>query len=82
MDNLKNKSTKELKDTLKVLNIVSISLSVVVLLLLSICVYGLITKENNTTFMALLVVGISCGAMLPMQLSSMKKIKFEIKSRK
>ena len=80
ISNLKNKSTKDLKDTLKMLKIVAISLSIVIFLLLSICIYGLIYKENNPTFLALLVFGFSCSAML--QLNSMKKINFEIKYRK
>lgn len=81
-ESFKDKTTKELEDTLKVLKMVSISLSLLVFLLLSVCVYGLITKENNTTFIALLLVGLSCGTMLPLQISSMKKIKTEITSRK
>ncbi|WP_397447680.1 hypothetical protein [Polaribacter sp. R77954] len=80
--NFENKSTKDLEDTLKVMKAVAITLSIVILLLLSICVYGLVTKENKTTFIALFVVGVSCGAMLPIQISSMNKIKTEIESRK
>lgn len=78
---LNNKSIKELKDTLKVLNIVAYSLLSVIFLLLAFTIYGLLFKENNKTFLALLVVGLSCSAILPLQFSSMKKIKEEIKSR-
>ncbi|MHB0753957.1 hypothetical protein [Polaribacter sp. M15] len=81
-NSFKNKTPKELEDTLKILKILAISLSLVIFLLFSICIYGVITKENNTTFIALFVVGVSCGAMLPLQISSMNKIKSEIKSRK
>ena len=80
-NNFKNKSTKELEGTLKLMKIVSTSLLIVILLLLSITVYGLFFKENQATFLALFVVGISCGAILPLQFSTMKKIKNEIKSR-
>lgn len=79
---LSGKSTKELKDTPKVLNIVAYSLVGVIVLLLSVTLYGLLFEENNKTFLALLVVGLSCSAILPLQFSSMKKIKDEIKSRK
>ena len=78
---LSSKSTKELKDTLKVLNIVAYSLLSVIFLLLAFTIYGLLFKENNKTFLALLVVGLSCSSILPLQFSSMKKIKDEIKSR-
>lgn len=75
------KSTKELKDTLKVLKTVAYCLATVVLLLLSIVIYGLLFKENSETFLALLVVGLSCSTILPLQFSSMKNIKDEINSR-
>ena len=75
------KSTKELKETLNVLKIVAYSLATVIFLLLSIVTYGLLFKENNKTFLALLVVGLSCSAILPLQFSSLKKIKDEIKNR-
>ena len=75
------KSTKELKETLNVLKIVAYSLATFIFLLLSIVTYGLLFKENNKTFLALLVVGLSCSAILPLQFSSLKKIKDEIKNR-
>jgi hypothetical protein len=40
------------------------------------------TKEDNGTFVALFVVGVSCGAGLPLQFINMKKIKAELESRK
>ena len=80
-NNFSHKSTKELKGTLKMMKIISTSLSIVIFALLSTTIYGLIVKENNATFLALFVVGISCGAILPLQFSTMKKIKTELKSR-
>lgn len=79
--NFENKSTKELEDTLKMLKVIFYALSAVIVLLLTITIYGMVTKENNGTFMALLVVGISCVGILPMQFSSMKKVKEELKNR-
>ena len=79
--NFKNKTTKELADTLKMLKIIAISLLVIITLLLSITVYGMLTKEDNGTFIALFVVGISCAGILPLQFASMKKVKDELKSR-
>lgn len=80
-DSFKEKSTKELEGSLKAMKIVSIVLSTVIGLLLIITIYGLIFKENQATFLALFVVGISCGAILPLQFATMKKIKTELKSR-
>lgn len=77
----KNKSTKELSDTLKMLKIVFITLTVVIALLLAITIYGLFFKDNNATFIALFAVGVSCAAILPVQFISMKKIKNELTSR-
>ena len=79
--NLKSKSTKELEDSLKIMKVISTTLLIGVILLISITGYGLLFKDNNATFLPLLVVGISCGGILPMQFASMKKIKTELKSR-
>jgi len=78
---LKSKSTKELEGSLKGLKVISFALVFVISLLLAFTIYGLLFKENNSTFMALLVVGISCSGILPIQFMSMKKIKNELKSR-
>lgn len=80
-NNFSHKSTKELKGTLKMMKVISTSLAVIIFALLSTTIYGLIVKENNATFLALFVVGISCGAILPLQFTTMKKIKIELKSR-
>lgn len=80
-NNLENKSTKELEGSLKGLKIISTALVVVIGLLLSITIYGMLFKDNNSTFIALFVVGISCAGILPLQFMSMKKIKNELKSR-
>jgi len=80
-NNLESKSTKELQGSLKVLKIISIALIIVISLLLSITIYGILFKDNNATFIALFVVGVSCAAILPVQFISMKKIKTELNSR-
>jgi len=80
--NFSHKSTKELESTLKLMKLISTALAIVIFALLAITVYGLIAKENNATFLALFVVGISCGAILPLQFTTMKKIKAELNSRK
>jgi hypothetical protein len=80
-ESFKDKPTKELEGTLKMLKIISYSLSVIIILLLSFTIYGMAAKEDNGTFVALFVVGLSCAAILPLQFESMKKIKNELKTR-
>lgn len=78
---LSDKSTDELKNTLKTLQTISYILAIVIFLLFCFTIYGLIFIEKNSTFIALFAVGISCSAILPLQFSSIKKIKTELKSR-
>lgn len=80
-NNLESKSIKELEGSLKAMKIISTALLVVIILLLSITIYGLLFKDNRSTFLPLLVVGLSCGGILPMQFATIKKIKTELKSR-
>jgi len=51
-------------------------------LLLITSIYGLVTKENNLTFISLIAVAISLSAILPILFMNMKKIKKKINSRK
>ncbi len=81
IDTFKNKTTNELKNSVQALKVTTIALTIVVVLLLSLTIYGLLTKDDKSTNWALLAVGISCGSMIPIQLMSMKKMKDEINSR-
>ena len=81
-ENLQSKSSKELEGSLRATKVISTALLVVVTLLISITIFGLIFKDNNSTFLPLLVVGLSCSAILPLQFATMKNIKTELKSRK
>lgn len=81
-DDLKSKATKKLEEELKTINTITGALIGVLTVLLTVSIYGLITKENNTTFIALIVVAISCSAILPSQFSSIKKVKTELRLRK
>ncbi|MFT6871371.1 MAG: hypothetical protein ACJAVN_000369 [Roseivirga sp.] len=76
-----NKTTEQLKASLGMLKGITIVLAVVVGLLIIVNIYGLLTKEDNSTFIALFAVAISCGGMIPLQMINMKKIKAEIASR-
>lgn len=81
-NNLENKSTEDLENLLKMLKIIAYSLTVLILILLCFSIYGLLFSDNNGTFIALFAVGISLFGILPIQFSSMNKIKKEIASRK
>ena len=76
-----NKPTEQLKASLGMLKGITIVLAVVVGLLIAVNIYGLLTKEDNSTFIALFAVAISCGGMIPLQMINMKKIKAEIAAR-
>jgi len=43
--------------------------------------YGLLTRENSSLDIALLVIAISCGLTLPTQFKNMRKIKVELDKR-
>jgi hypothetical protein len=78
----KNNTTEKLEGQLKAIIIIASMLFGVLSLLFITAIYGLITKENNSTFIALIVVAISLSAILPLQLINIKNIKDELKSRK
>tara|TARA_B100000795_G_C22793515_1_gene438171 strand:+ start:133 stop:387 length:255 start_codon:yes stop_codon:yes gene_type:complete len=80
-DNFKNKTTGQLKISLRVIKIITIALICVITLLLSITIYGMATKEDIGTFIAPFVVGISCSGILPLQFMLMTRIKSELASR-
>jgi len=75
---MNNKTTEKLESKLKAIKIITGALIGVLTLLLIISIYGLIAKENNSTFIALIAVAISCIAILPIQFINMKKIKTEL----
>jgi hypothetical protein len=81
-DDFKQITTAQLLSNLYLIKAITIALICAVTLLLSMAIYGMATKEDNGTFVALFVVGVSCGAGLPLQFINMKKIKAELESRK
>jgi nitrate reductase NapE component len=78
----KNKTTEKLEGELKAIKIIASMLFGVLALLLITSIYGLITQENKSTFIALLVVAISLSAILPLQFVNIKKIKDELELRR
>ena len=79
---LKDKTTEKLNGELKGLKMINGALIGVLSLLFIVCVYGLITKEDSSTFMALIVVPLALSAIIPLNYGNMKKIKKELELRK
>ncbi len=80
-EDLKNKTTGKLKSDLKSIKAVSWILAATLILLVAVNIYGLIFKENKSTFIALMAVAAGLSAIIPSQYSTMKKIKTELKLR-
>ena len=53
----------------------------VLLVLFGVTIYGLLMKEEKTTFIALIAVGLSCSVILSQQVNHIKKIKAELAKR-
>ncbi len=56
---LKNKTTEKLKAELKGIKMVVGALIVVLSTLFIVCIYGLLAKDNTSTFIALIVVALA-----------------------
>lgn len=80
-NDLKNKTTEQLQSNLTMIKAVTGALVVVLTGLMAVTIYGFVTKEDKSTFIALFAVAISCSGILPLQFISMKKIKTELKLR-
>ena len=80
-EDVSSKSTEELTVELKKNKSVSGTLAGVLLLLFGVTIYGLLMKEEKTTFIALIAVGISCSVILSQQINNIRKIKAELAKR-
>jgi Na+(H+)/acetate symporter ActP len=80
-NDLQSKTIKQLNSNLSALQAITIALVVVLTLLMLISIYGYVTKENKSTFIATFALAIALSAALPIQFISMKKIKTELKLR-
>ena len=80
-NDLNNKTIEQLQSNLRVNKAISISLVIVLTLFTAITIYGLITKEDTATFIALFAVACSCWSLLPIPFYTIKKIKTELKLR-
>ena len=80
-NDLKNKTTEQLKSNRNVNKAITIALIIGLTLFIVITIYVFIAKENKSTFIALFAVACSCWSFLPIPFISMKKIKTELKLR-
>lgn len=78
---LNEKTTAQLQSELKLLKAITIALIVVLTLLFLICIYGLLFKENNTTFFSLIIIPFALSPIVLVNMSTMKKVKKELASR-
>lgn len=78
---LNKKTTEQLQSELKTINTVTGALIGVLFVLFAVVIYGLLTNENKSIFIALIAVGVSCSVILPLQFSNIKKIKTELNLR-
>jgi hypothetical protein len=80
-DNLDNISTEQLQTNLRMNKAISISLIIVLSLFMAFTIYGLIAKEDTSTFIALFAIACTSWSFLPLQFEVVKKIKTELNSR-
>ena len=79
---LKEKTSEKLIGELNLIKAITGALIFVMLVLIGVCIYGLLTKENNTVFFALLIIPLALSPIMIMNARNMKKIKAELESRK
>ncbi|MFI1770951.1 hypothetical protein [Thalassobellus citreus] len=79
---LKDKTVEKLQGELKGLKMINGALIGVLIFLFIVCIYGIVTKEDNSTFRALIVVPLALSAIIPLNYGNMKKIKKELELRK
>ncbi|MEB3346890.1 redox-active disulfide protein 2 [Aquimarina gracilis] len=80
-NDIKSKSSEKLQSELKVIKAITGTLIGTLILLFALVFYGLFATDKKGVFIPLLMVAISCSAILPLQFISMKKIKAELDSR-
>jgi hypothetical protein len=79
---LSNKPTEKLQSELKTIKVLTGALIGSLFVLFAAAIYGLLNIENKLIFIALIAVTISLSAILPLQFSSMKKIRTHLNTRK
>ncbi|OSY88763.1 hypothetical protein WH52_03575 [Tenacibaculum holothuriorum] len=78
---LKEKTTENLENKLKLLKISTGFLAGVSSILFIICLYNLLTREDNSIFRSLIIVPSVLFTIIPIYYGNIKKIKNELNSR-
>lgn len=81
MNKFKAASTSKLTNQLKAIRAITLALIFVLLALVLLCVYGLIYKDNNSTFWALLGVALALSPIIVINRARIQKIKTDLKTR-
>jgi hypothetical protein len=79
--NLDNKSTEQLQTKLRINEAINITLIIVLSLFMAFTIYGLIAKEDTSTFIALFAIACTSWSFLPLQIEAVREIKTELNSR-
>ncbi len=80
-NNWKNKTTVQLQSKLNVNKTTAIAAVIVLTLLTAISIYGLIAKDDISTYIALFAVVCTGWGILPLPFYLMREIKSELKLR-
>ncbi len=81
-EDLKDKTLEKLTSDLTMLKATTGALSGILLVLFTVTVYGLLSKKDDkATFISLMVVAISCSAVIPFNIRKIKQIKKELSLR-
>lgn len=75
------KTSNQLRSNLNLITVIIVALIIVISFLIGISIYGSTTREDSNSFIATLVVGISCLGTVPLQFIIRGAIKKELKSR-
>jgi len=78
---LNDRTIEQLQSNLRINKIISVVITIILAIFTIGSIYGLPTKENTTTFIALFAVACSCWSLLPIPFEARKNIKIELKLR-
>jgi len=78
---LNDRTIEQLQSNLRINKIISVVITIILAIFTIGSIYGLATKENTTTFIALFAVACSCCSLLPIPFEARKNIKIELKLR-
>lgn len=78
MNHLNNQTTVQLQSQIKLNKTIAFALVIVLSLLTAVCIYGLIAKDDTSTFIALLAFACTSWTFLVIPFSTMKNAQTEL----